>query len=54
MILYSNLTQNISGNRFVYLRSTDVEQMNWERLLWSVPDEMLYFMSLGEVTAREQ
>lgn len=31
-----------------YLRSTDVEQKNWKRLLWSFPDEMLYFLSQDE------
>lgn len=31
-----------------YFRSTDIEQKNWKRLLWSFPDEMLYFMSLGK------
>jgi hypothetical protein len=28
MVVYANLTQNTCGDRFVYLRSTDVEQMN--------------------------
>jgi hypothetical protein len=31
-----------------YFRSTDIEQKNWKRLLWTFPDEMLYFMSQGE------
>ena len=44
-VTYSNLTQNLEGSRFTYLRSTDVEQMNWKRLLWSVSDELLYFLS---------
>jgi len=44
---YCNLTQN-QGSRNCYFRSTDIEQKNWKRLLWSVPDEMLYFMSLGK------
>jgi hypothetical protein len=48
-MLYSfyNLTQ--CGNadvRTVYLRSTDVEQHNYHRLLWSVPDEWLYLLFL--------
>jgi len=47
-IIYSNLTQNLDGDRFVYLRSTDVEQMHWERLLWCVPDEWFYRWSRGE------
>ncbi len=44
---YNNLSQNIIG-RLVYIRSTDIEQGNWHRLLWSVPDEWLYLMSKGE------
>jgi hypothetical protein len=32
----------------VHLRSTDIEQENWSRLLWSVPDEWLYLMAAGE------
>ena len=47
-IVYSNLTQNLDGDRFVYIRSTDVEQMHWERLLWSVPDEWFYRWYKGE------
>lgn len=51
-IKYYNLTQALpfaqSEARLCYFRSTDVEQMNYERLLWSVPDEMLYFLSRGQ------
>ena len=47
MPTYHNLTQNTEG-RLVYIRSTDIEQKNWHRLLWSVPDEWLYQMRLGE------
>ena len=44
-IIYYNLSQCAGmGRRYVYFRSTDVEQMNYHRLLWSVPDEWLYFM----------
>ena len=45
-IIYNNLGQ-CTGHRVCYLKSTDVEQNNWHRLLWSVPDEMLYFLSLN-------
>ena len=39
-----------SGRRVHYccFRSTDVEQQNYRRLLWSVPDEMLLFLALGK------
>ena len=47
MKIYYNLTQ-ASGNRVVYFRSTDIEQHNYSRLLWSIPDEWLYFLSQGE------
>lgn len=43
-ITYYNLSQNTNG-RLVYFRSTDVEQKLWKRLLWSVPDEMLYHIA---------
>ena len=52
---YFNLTQTLHlrnyGNtvRYCYFRSTDIEQKNWKRLLWSVPDEMLYFMSRNNI-----
>jgi len=48
MKIYSNLTQCLISHRLVYLRSTDVEQLNYHRLLWSVPDEWFYFLHLGE------
>lgn len=44
---YYNLTQS-TGQRTCYFRSTDIEQKNWKRLLWSFPDEMLYLMAEGE------
>jgi hypothetical protein len=44
---YHNLTQCI-GERMVYFRSTDVEQRNYHRLLWSVPDEWFFFLFKGE------
>lgn len=44
MIKYYNLTQT-TGRRMCYFRSTDIEQKNWQRLLWSVPDEMMYYLS---------
>ncbi len=31
----------------VYFRSTDVEQKNYHRLLWAVPDEWLFLLSSG-------
>ncbi len=46
-IIYSNLGAN-SGSKMMYIRSTDIEQKNWKRLLWSFPDEALYFMSKGK------
>lgn len=46
-IYYYNLTQ-LSGERVVYFRSTDVEQRNYRRLLWSVPDEFFYRWYLGD------
>jgi len=51
IITYYNLTQcadGDTGKRFIYFRSTDVEQKNYTRLLWGVPDEWLYFLSLGK------
>ena len=44
---YYNLSQNLTG-RLVYIRSTDIEQHNWRRLLWSVPDEWLFLLSKDE------
>ena len=49
-MIYYNLTQcanDCNGNRVVYFRSTDIEQRNYERLLWSVPDEWLYLLYRG-------
>lgn len=46
-INYYNLSA-CSGHRMMYLRSTDIEGMNWESLLLSFPDEALYFMSQGK------
>lgn len=47
-IEYHNLTQFADDNlRLVYLRSTDIEQMNWHRLLWAVPDEWLFHLFGG-------
>lgn len=45
--VYCNLGQ-MTGRRMCYIRSTDVEAGNWHKLLWSVPDEMLYFLSRGD------
>lgn len=47
MQYYYNLTQ-CAQRPAVYFRSTDVEQMNWHRLLWSVPDEWLFLLYCGE------
>jgi hypothetical protein len=44
---YENLGQCV-GERVVYIRSTDIEQMNWHRLLWSIPVEWYYLWSIGE------
>ncbi|HII94373.1 MAG TPA: hypothetical protein HA367_01320 [Candidatus Methanofastidiosum sp.] len=46
-MIYGNLTQ-CPMERNVYLRSTDVEQCNWTRLLWSVPDEWFWLWNRGE------
>ena len=46
VIKYNNLGQMIKG-RLVYFRSTDVEQKNYHRLLWSVPDEWFYLLAKG-------
>ena len=52
MVRYYNLTQALPftkpNSRLCYFRSTDVEQKNYERLLWSVPDEMLYHLARGQ------
>lgn len=45
-VTYYNLSQ-CHGDRVVYFRSTDVEQKNYHRLLWSVPDEWLYLLYNG-------
>lgn len=46
--VYFNLTRFFDESLpLVYFRSTDVEQGNWDRLLWSVPDEMLFLLSKG-------
>lgn len=45
-IIYHNLGASW-GIRNMYIRSTDIEQMNWDALLSSFPDEALYFMSVG-------
>lgn len=44
IIRFYNLTQYLTEppDRICYLRSTDVEQQNIERLLWCITDEMLY------------
>jgi hypothetical protein len=33
--------------RKIYLRSTDIEQRHWQRILWSIPDELLYELAKG-------
>lgn len=43
---YYNLSQ-CNGDRMVYFRSTDVEQHNYHRLLWSIPDEWFYWLHKG-------
>ena len=45
-IVYCNLGAN-SGNRNIYIRSTDIEAKRWDKLLLSFPDEALYFMTKG-------
>jgi hypothetical protein len=46
IVKYNNLGQITTG-RLVYFRSTDVEQKNYHRLLWSVPDEFLFHFYKG-------
>jgi len=47
--IYWNLTQCAGkGKRYVYIRSTDIEQANWHRLLWSVPDEWFFLLAQGD------
>ena len=52
---YYNLTQaaptDYFSTRSCYFRSSDVEHKHWRRLLWSVPDEMLFLLAKG-VTVR--
>ena len=47
-MIWNNLSQcaDMEGRK-CYLRSTDVEQMHWRRLLWSVPDELLFELAAG-------
>lgn len=47
-IRYDNLSQSLGG-RACYFRSTDVEQMNYERLLWSIPDDWFYQWYKGNI-----
>ena len=46
-IMYYNLGANC-GDRMMYIRSTDIEQKQWEKLLLSFPDEALFFMKKGK------
>lgn len=51
--IYYNLTQclqikNFNEARWVYFRSSWIETMNYKGLLWSVPDEILAYLSQGE------
>jgi hypothetical protein len=46
-IVYKNLGTNF-GDRMMYIRSTDIETMNWESLLMSFSDEALYFLCKGK------
>jgi len=56
MITFFNLSQCVPLEsldfhrwRWIYLRSTWVEQMNYKGLLWSVPDEILMYLARGEI-----
>lgn len=45
---FYNLSQCATQTgRKIYLRSTDIEQRHWRRLLWSMPDEALMELALG-------
>ena len=50
-VTYFNLTQAVPadhfGERSCYFRSSDVEHKCWRRLLWGVPDEMLFLIAKG-------
>lgn len=46
-VIYYNLSQ-CSGEKMVYFRSTDIEQKNYHRLLWSIPDEWFYWLYKGK------
>ena len=45
-IVYKNLGAN-SGERMIYIRSTDIEQKRWDKLLLSFTDEALFHMTMG-------
>lgn len=45
-IVYKNLGAN-SGDRMIYIRSTDIEQKRWDKLLLSFTDEALFHMTMG-------
>jgi hypothetical protein len=52
-IEYNNLGQMLEG-RLVYFRSTDIEQMNYERLLYSVPDEwFVHFINGNKIVVND-
>lgn len=38
----------MTDGRLVYFRSTDIEQKNYHRLLWSIPDEWFYLLATGK------
>lgn len=44
---YKNLGANC-GKRMMYIKSTDIEQKRWDKLLLSFLDEALYFLSIGK------
>ena len=45
-IVYCNLGAN-SGDRNIYIRSTDIERKRWDKILYSCSDEALYFLTKG-------
>jgi len=54
VIIYFNLTQTAFSRfrknyRWIYIRSSWIEQRHYRGLLWSVPDEMLLHLATGRL-----
>lgn len=48
-IVYKNLSANWGkdNERHIYIKSTDIEQKRWDKILLSFPDEALFFIAKG-------